>query len=134
MSQRASSTRLTSAFAQAEVQLEAANATLVQAESALAQSENELSKKKELSSRGQQLVSKIEIERLENTVAQRKVAFRRHKPMLLALRHKFLMCCPRSVRVRSVSWSKHRLHSIRPLSMQEWMVRSRSSSCSGATM
>ena len=64
--------QLTSAVAQAEVQLEAANATLVQAESALAQSENELSKKKELSSRGQQLVSKIEIERLENTVAQRK--------------------------------------------------------------
>ena len=64
--------QLTSAFAQAEVQLEAANATLIQAESALAQSENELSKKKELSSRGQQLVSKIEIERLENTVAQRK--------------------------------------------------------------
>ena len=64
--------QLTSAGAQAEVQLEAANATLVQAESALAQSENELSKKKELSSRGQQLVSKIEIERLENTVAQRK--------------------------------------------------------------
>jgi len=63
--------QLTSAVAQAEVQLEAANATLVQAESALAQSENELSKKKELSSRGQQLVSKIEIERLENTVAQR---------------------------------------------------------------
>ena len=51
--------QLTSAVAQAEVQLEAANATLVQAESALAQSENELSKKKELSSRGQQLVSKI---------------------------------------------------------------------------
>ena len=64
--------QLTSAVAQAEVQLEAANATLVQAESALAQSENELAKKKELSSRGQQLVSKIEIERLENTVAQRK--------------------------------------------------------------
>ena len=64
--------QLTSAVAQAELQLEAANATLVQAESALAQSENELSKKKELSSRGQQLVSKIEIERLENTVAQRK--------------------------------------------------------------
>ena len=64
--------QLTSAVAQAEVQLEAANATLVQAESALAQSENELSKKKELSSRGQHLVSKIEIERLENTVAQRK--------------------------------------------------------------
>ena len=50
--------QITSAFAQAEVQLEAANATLVQANSALAQSENEL--------------SKIEIERLENTVAQRK--------------------------------------------------------------
>ena len=64
--------QLTSAVAQAEVQQEAATATLVQAESALAQSENELSKKKELSSRGQQLVSKIEIERLENTVAQRK--------------------------------------------------------------
>ena len=64
--------QIASAFAQAEVQLGAAKATLVQAESALAQSENELSKKQELSSRGQQLVSKIEIERLENTVAQRR--------------------------------------------------------------
>ena len=45
--------QIASAFAQAEVQLEAAKATLVQAESALAQSENELSKKRELSSRGQ---------------------------------------------------------------------------------
>lgn len=63
--------QITSAFAQAEVQLEGARATLTQAESALAQAENELAKKTELSARGQQLVSKIEIERLENTVAQR---------------------------------------------------------------
>ena len=59
--------QITSAFAQAEVQLEGARATLTQAESALAQAENELAKKTELSARGQQLVSKIEIERLENT-------------------------------------------------------------------
>ena len=64
--------QIASAFAQAEVQLEAAQATLVQAESALAQAENELAKKSELASRGQQLVSKIEIERLENNVAQRR--------------------------------------------------------------
>ena len=64
--------QITSAFAQAEVQLEGAKATLTQAESALAQAENELAKKTELSARGQQLVSKIEIERLENTVAQRR--------------------------------------------------------------
>lgn len=64
--------QIDSAFAQAEIQLDAAKATLVQAESALAQSENELAKKRDLSSRGQQLVSKIEIERLENTVAQRQ--------------------------------------------------------------
>jgi len=63
--------QIASAFAQAEVQLEGAKATLTQAESALAQAENELAKKTELSARGQQLVSKIEIERLENTVAQR---------------------------------------------------------------
>ena len=65
-------TQITSAFAQAEVQLEGARATLTQAESALAQAENELAKKTALSARGQQLVSKIEIERLENTVAQRR--------------------------------------------------------------
>ena len=64
--------QIASAFAQAEVQLEAAQATLVQAESALAQAENELTKKSELASRGQQLISKIELERLENTVAQRR--------------------------------------------------------------
>jgi len=64
--------QIASAFAQADVQLEAAKATLVQAESALAQTENELAKKRELSARGQQLVSKIEIERLENSVAQRQ--------------------------------------------------------------
>ena len=64
--------QIASAFAQAEVQLEAAQATLVQAQSALAQAENELAKKSELASRGQQLVSKIEIERLENNVAQRR--------------------------------------------------------------
>ena len=64
--------QIASAFAQAEVQLEGAKATLTQAKSALAQAENELAKKTELSARGQQLVSKIEIERLENTVAQRR--------------------------------------------------------------
>ena len=64
--------QIASAFAQAEVQLEGAKANLTQAESALAQAENELAKKTELSARGQQLVSKIEIERLENTVAQRR--------------------------------------------------------------
>lgn len=64
--------QIASAFAQAEVQLEAARATLVQAESALAQAQNELAKKSELASRGQQLISKIELERLENTVAQRR--------------------------------------------------------------
>jgi len=64
--------QIASAFAQAEVQLEAAKATLVQAESALAQAENELAKKSELASRGQQLISKIELERLENNVAQRR--------------------------------------------------------------
>ena len=64
--------QIDSAFAQAEIQLDAAKATLVQAESALAQSENELAKKRDLSARGQQLVSTIEIERLENTVAQRQ--------------------------------------------------------------
>ena len=64
--------QIASAFAQAEVQLEAAQATLVQAESALAQAENELTKKSELASRGQQLISKIELERLENTVAHRR--------------------------------------------------------------
>jgi multidrug resistance efflux pump len=64
--------QIASAFAQAEVQLEAAQATLVQAESALAQAENELAKKSELASRGQQLISKIELERLENNVAQRR--------------------------------------------------------------
>ena len=64
--------QIASAFAQAEVQLEAAQATLVQAESALAQAENELTKKSELASRGQQLISKIELERLENTVAKRR--------------------------------------------------------------
>jgi len=64
--------QIASAFAQAEVQLEGAQATLVQAESALAQAENELAKKSELASRGQQLISKIELERLENNVAQRR--------------------------------------------------------------
>ena len=64
--------QIASAFAQAEVQLSAAQATLVQAESALAQAKNELAKKSELASRGQQLISKIELERLENTVNQRR--------------------------------------------------------------
>ena len=64
--------QIASAFAQAEVQVSAAQATLVQAESALAQAKNELAKKSELASRGQQLISKIELERLENTVNQRR--------------------------------------------------------------
>ena len=64
--------QVASAFAQAEVQLAGAQATLVQAESALAQAKNELAKKSELASRGQQLISKIELERLENTVNQRR--------------------------------------------------------------
>jgi len=64
--------QIASAFAQAEVQLAGAQATLVQAESALAQAQNELAKKSELASRGQQLISKIELERLENTVNQRR--------------------------------------------------------------
>ena len=64
--------QVASAFAQAEVQLTGAQATLVQAESALAQAKNELAKKSELASRGQQLISKIELERLENTVNQRR--------------------------------------------------------------
>jgi multidrug resistance efflux pump len=64
--------QVASAFTQAEVQLSAAQATLVQAESALAQAKNELAKKSELASRGQQLISKIELERLENTVNQRR--------------------------------------------------------------
>ena len=64
--------QIASAFAQAEVQLAGAQATLVQAESALAQAQNELAKKSELASRGQQLISKIELERLENTINQRR--------------------------------------------------------------
>ena len=64
--------QVASAFTQAEVQLSAAQATLVQADSALAQAKNELAKKSELASRGQQLISKIELERLENTVNQRR--------------------------------------------------------------
>ncbi|MAI94833.1 MAG: secretion protein HlyD [Halieaceae bacterium] len=64
--------QIASAFTQAEVQLAGAQATLVQAESALAQAQNELAKKSELASRGQQLISKIELERLENTVNQRR--------------------------------------------------------------
>ena len=64
--------QVASAFAQAEVQLAGAQATLVQAASALAQAKNELAKKSELASRGQQLISKIELERLENTVNQRR--------------------------------------------------------------
>ena len=64
--------QIASAFAQAEGQVSAAQATLVQAESALAQAKNELAKKSELASRGQQLISKIELERLENTVNQRR--------------------------------------------------------------
>ena len=64
--------QIASAFTQAEVQLAGAQATLVQAESALAQAQNELAKKSELASRGQQLISKIELERLENTINQRR--------------------------------------------------------------
>jgi len=76
--------QIASAFTQAEVQVQAARATLVQAESALAQTENELAKKRELAARGQQLVSKIELERLENSVAQRKGAVQAAKANITA--------------------------------------------------
>ncbi|MBT6586962.1 MAG: biotin/lipoyl-binding protein, partial [Gammaproteobacteria bacterium] len=57
-----------SAFVQIDSQLEAARGGLRQAQGALDQAMNELKKKSELASRGSQLVSKIELERLENTV------------------------------------------------------------------
>jgi multidrug resistance efflux pump len=77
--------QIASAFAQAEVQLDGAKATLIQADSALAQAQNELSKKQELSSRGQQLISKIELERLENTVTQREGGVRAAKANIAAV-------------------------------------------------
>lgn len=77
--------QIASAFAQAEVQLEGAKATLTQAESALAQAQNELNKKQELASRGQQLVSKIELERLQNNVAQREGGVRAAKANIAAV-------------------------------------------------
>ena len=61
-----------SAFVQVDSQLEAARGGLRQARGALDQATNELKKKRELASRGNQLVSKIELERLENTVNSRK--------------------------------------------------------------
>ena len=61
--------QIESAFAQAKIQLEAANATLRKAQSALKQAENELSKKQKLSA---QLVSEIELDRLANNVAQKR--------------------------------------------------------------
>ena len=60
-----------SAFVQTESQLEAARGGLRQAQGALDQAQNELKKKRDLASRGAQLVSKIELERLENTVDSR---------------------------------------------------------------
>ena len=64
--------QIASAFAQAQAQLEGAKAQQVQAESALAQTENELAKKRALASRGQQLVSQIELDRLEISLGQKK--------------------------------------------------------------
>ncbi len=61
--------QLESAFSQANIQLEAANATLAKAQSALKQAENELSKKQRLSA---QLISQIELDRLTNNVAQKR--------------------------------------------------------------
>lgn len=61
--------QLESAFSQAKIQLEAANATLGKAQSALKQAENELSKKQRLSA---QLISQIELDRLTNNVAQKR--------------------------------------------------------------
>jgi multidrug resistance efflux pump len=60
-----------SAFVQTESQLAAARGGLRQAQGALDQAQNELEKKRDLASRGAQLVSKIELERLENTVDSR---------------------------------------------------------------
>ncbi|MDE0952179.1 MAG: hypothetical protein OSA45_12985 [Halioglobus sp.] len=60
-----------SAFVQTESQLAAARGGLRQAQGALDQAQNELKKKRDLASRGAQLVSKIELERLENTVDSR---------------------------------------------------------------
>lgn len=60
-----------SAFVQLESQLRAAHGSLRQAQGALDQAKNELQKKRDLASRGSQLVSKIELERLQNTVDSR---------------------------------------------------------------
>jgi multidrug resistance efflux pump len=64
--------QIASAFAQAQAQLEGAKAQQLQAESALAQTENELAKKNALAARGQQLVSQIELDRLEISLGQKK--------------------------------------------------------------
>ena len=61
--------QIETAFTQAKIQLEAANVTLLKAQSALKQAENELSKKKQLSS---QLISEIELDRLENIAVQKR--------------------------------------------------------------
>ncbi|MGA0842521.1 MAG: HlyD family secretion protein [Arenicellales bacterium] len=61
--------QIEAAFAQANIQREAANAALLKAQSALKQAENELDKKSKLSS---QLVSQIELDRLTNNVAQKQ--------------------------------------------------------------
>jgi len=61
--------QIETAFTQAKIQLEAANVTLLKAQSALKQAESELSKKKQLSS---QLISQIELERLENIAVQKR--------------------------------------------------------------
>ena len=63
-----------SAFVQLDSQLEAAQGGLRQAQGALDQAKNELQKKRELTARGAQLVSKIELERLQNTVDSRSGA------------------------------------------------------------
>ena len=63
-----------SAFVQLDSQLEAARGNLRQAQGALDQAKNELQKKRELASRGSQLVSQIELERLQNTVDSRSGA------------------------------------------------------------
>jgi multidrug resistance efflux pump len=61
--------QIEAAFAQANIQREAANAALLKAQSALKQAENELDKKSKLSS---QLVSQIELDRLTNNVVQKQ--------------------------------------------------------------
>lgn len=67
-------TQVESAFVSLDSQLEAARGNLRQAQGALDQAKNELQKKRELASRGSQLVSKIDLERLQNTVDSRSGA------------------------------------------------------------